>query len=124
MSYPVVMIYPTMGASWFFLDCVQDKVTDLEVNLVTIGLPGGSGTSVTKKKPKRCIFCNPRTDNHVEVSSYSSSLQVTQLLGSVPNLSWKIESTYFEFHLLRKNYVLAFWVSVLYKFSRVKVGVK
>ena len=120
MTYPVVMMYPTIGASWFFLDWVQDKVTDLEVNLVTIGLPGGSGTSVTKK-PKRCIFCNPRTDNHVEVSSYRSSLQVTQLLGSVPNLSWQIESTNFEFY---RNYVLAFWVSVLYKFSRVKVGVK
>ena len=66
MTYPVVMMYPTIGASWFFLDCVQDKVTDLEVNLVTIGLPGGSGTSATKK-PKKCTFCNPRTDNHVEV---------------------------------------------------------
>ena len=45
-----------MGASWFFLDCVQDKVTDLEVNLVTIGLPGGSGTSVTKKSQKDVFF--------------------------------------------------------------------
>ena len=50
------MIYPTMGASWFFLDCVQDKVTDLEVNLVTIGLPGGSGTSVTKKSQNDVFF--------------------------------------------------------------------
>ena len=82
------MIYPTMGASWFFLDCVQDKVTDLEVNLVTIGLPGGSGTSVTKKA-KTMYFCNPRTDNHVEASSYISSLQDTH--GSVPNLSWQIQ---------------------------------
>ena len=45
-----------MGASWFFLDCVQDKVTDLEVNLVTIGLPGGSGTSVTKKAKTMYFF--------------------------------------------------------------------
>ena len=88
MTYPVVMMYPTIGASWFFLDCVQDKVTDLEVNLVTIGLPGGSGTSATKK-PKKCTFCNPRTDNHVEAWSYSS-LQDTY--GSVPNLSLKIQN--------------------------------
>ena len=43
-------IYPVIGASKFLLDWVQDNVTDLEVNLVTIGLPGGSGTSETKNK--------------------------------------------------------------------------
>ena len=49
ISYPVVTMYPVIGASKFLLDWVQDNVTDLEVNLVTIGLPGGSGTSITKK---------------------------------------------------------------------------
>lgn len=44
------MMYPVMGESRFLLDCVHDRVTDLEVNLVTIGLPGGSGTSVKEQK--------------------------------------------------------------------------
>ena len=39
-----------MGESKFRFDWVQDNVTDLDVNLVTIGLPGGSGTSVRSKK--------------------------------------------------------------------------
>ena len=43
-------MYPVIGASKFLLDWVHDNVTDLEVNLVTIGLPGGSGTSVRSKK--------------------------------------------------------------------------
>ena len=43
-------MYPVIGASKFLLDWVHDNVTDLEVNLVTIGLPGGSGTSETKNK--------------------------------------------------------------------------
>lgn len=50
-SYPVVMMQPVIGASsGFLLACVQDNVTDLEVNLITIGLPGGSGTSVKEQK--------------------------------------------------------------------------
>ena len=49
-TYPVVKMYPVMGESKFLFDWVQDKVTDLDVNLVTIGLPGGSGTSVRSKK--------------------------------------------------------------------------
>ena len=49
-SYPVVNMYPVMGESKFRFDWVQDSVTDLDVNLVTIGLPGGSGTSVSSKK--------------------------------------------------------------------------
>jgi hypothetical protein len=48
--YPVVKMYPVMGESKFRFDWVQDNVTDLDVNLVTIGLPGGSGTSVRSKK--------------------------------------------------------------------------
>ena len=51
-SYPVVKMYPVMGESKFRFDWVQDNVTDLDVNLVTIGLPGGSGTSVRSKKRK------------------------------------------------------------------------
>ena len=54
------MIYPVIGASKFFLDCVQDNVTDLEVNLVTIGLPGGSGTSVTKNKAYINMVFSPK----------------------------------------------------------------
>lgn len=50
--YPVVKMYPVMGESKFRFDWVQDNVTDLDVNLVTIGLPGGSGTSVRSKKRK------------------------------------------------------------------------
>ena len=46
----MVKIYPVMGESMFRFDWVQDSVTDLDVNLVTIGLPGGSGTSVRSKK--------------------------------------------------------------------------
>ena len=52
VSYPVVKMYPVMGESKFRFDWVQDNVTDLDVNLVTIGLPGGSGTSVRSKKRK------------------------------------------------------------------------
>ena len=64
------------------------------------------GYICNKKGQNDVFFCNPRTDNHVEVSSYRSSLQDTQSYGSVPNLSWRIESTYFEFYFLSKrNYV-------------------
>lgn len=44
------MIYPVIGLSKFLLAWVQDKVIDLDENLVTIGLPGGSGTSAKKQK--------------------------------------------------------------------------
>ena len=59
-------MYPVMGESMFRFDWVQDSVTDLDVNLVTIGLPGGSGTSVKSKK----MYDKP--DKNIEVSTFSS----------------------------------------------------
>ena len=61
-------MYPVMGESMFRFDWVQDSVTDLDVNLVTIGLPGGSGTSVRNKK----IYDIECLTRNIKVSSFSS----------------------------------------------------
>ena len=47
-TYPVVMTYPRTGAASVCLGLLQDKVIERDVNPVTIGRPGGLGTS--KKK--------------------------------------------------------------------------
>ena len=49
-TYPVVMIYPTMGDSFDALGFLQESEMDREVNRVTNGRPGGSGSSETKKE--------------------------------------------------------------------------
>ena len=64
-------MYPVMGESKFRFDWVQDNVTDLDVNLVTIGLPGGSGTSVRSKKRKH-VQCMTSLTRNIEVSTFSS----------------------------------------------------
>ena len=45
ITYPVVMTYPKIGAPSDLLGLLQDSVIDRDVNPVTIGLPGGLGTS-------------------------------------------------------------------------------
>ena len=47
-TYPVVITYPRTGAAWVCLGLLHDKVIDREVNPVTIGLPGGLGTSASE----------------------------------------------------------------------------
>ena len=74
ISYPVVTMYPVIGASKFLLDWVHDNVTDLEVNLVTIGLPGGSGTSETKNK--NIFLYLLLLTSQVEVSSYTAHYEL------------------------------------------------
>ena len=49
-SYPVWMTYPRTGDSLLFLGFAHVNVTDLESKPVTIGLPGGDGTSERKEK--------------------------------------------------------------------------
>ena len=49
-TYPVVMIYPTIGDSFDALGFLQESEMDREVNRVTSGRPGGSGSSETKKE--------------------------------------------------------------------------
>ena len=44
-AYPVVMTYPRIGAPSDRLGLLQDNVIDRDVNPVTIGRPGGLGTS-------------------------------------------------------------------------------
>ena len=63
-----------MGESKFRFDWVQDNVTDLDVNLVTIGLPGGSGTSVKSKK------MYDKLDKNIEVSTFSSFVALDLML--------------------------------------------
>ena len=44
-TYPVVITYPRTGAPSDRLGLLQDNVIDRDVNPVTIGRPGGLGTS-------------------------------------------------------------------------------
>ena len=44
-AYPVVITYPSIGAASACLGLLHDNVIVRDVNPVTIGLPGGIGTS-------------------------------------------------------------------------------
>ena len=48
-AYPVVMTYPSIGAASACRGLLHDNVIERDVNPVTIGLPGGLGTSASTK---------------------------------------------------------------------------
>ena len=54
------MTYPRIGAAFACLGLLHDNVMERDVNPVTIGLPGGLGTS--ENENKICFRCNEFID--------------------------------------------------------------